>query len=94
MICAEMIRATNRLDELCPISANTKRPLVAESGPSILWNLGHLNVRFGEKRTLFLGRPKSAHGTSGFHVRSQAVDATPALILSAAVSIPPYGINW
>ena len=28
-----------------------RRPLVAESGPSILWILGHLNVRFGEKRT-------------------------------------------
>ena len=24
---------------------------LAESGPSILWILGHLNVRFGEKRT-------------------------------------------
>jgi len=34
-----------------------ERPLVAESGPSILWILGHLNVRFGEKRT-FRNIPK------------------------------------
>jgi len=32
-------------------------PLLAESGPSILWILGHLNVRFGEKRT-FRNIPK------------------------------------
>jgi len=48
-----------------------ERPLLAESGPSILWILGHLNVRFGEKRTFenipkiftkltTLGRPLSA----------------------------------
>ena len=54
MICAEMIRATYRLDELCPISANTKRPLLAESGPSKSPDFAHLNGRFGEKRTLRL----------------------------------------
>ncbi len=37
--------------------ANRERPLMAESGPSILWILGHLNVRFGEKRT-FRNIPK------------------------------------
>ena len=35
-----------------------KRPLLAESGPSILWILGHLNVRLREKRTLGLRLPK------------------------------------
>jgi hypothetical protein len=34
-----------------------ERLLLAESGPSILWILGHLNVRFGEKRT-FRNIPK------------------------------------
>jgi len=34
-----------------------ERPEMAESGPSILWILGHLNVRFGEKRT-FRNIPK------------------------------------
>jgi hypothetical protein len=34
-----------------------ERPLVAESGPSILWILGYLNDRFGEKRT-FRNIPK------------------------------------
>ncbi len=43
MICAEMIRATYRLDELCPISANTKRPLVAESSH---WTAKLLRGRF------------------------------------------------
>ncbi len=33
------------------------RPLMAESGPSILWILGHLNVRFREKQT-FRNIPK------------------------------------
>ncbi len=46
MICAEMIRATYRLDELCPISANTKRPLLAESGTSNLVDFGVSDVRY------------------------------------------------
>ncbi len=41
-----------------------KRPLVAESGPSILWILGHLNVRFREKRTLGSWPPQNCCGTS------------------------------
>ncbi len=41
-----------------------ERPEMAESGPSILWILGHLNVRFGEKRTLSPRLPKLNRKTS------------------------------